>query len=88
MHICIYPVYPPTPALAKAEAAPGTTGGVEPQPCPTPSKLPMWRLPAVNTFHTLPQAFGPCVNQATAFCLHSRVHEPVKAPHSACKLAV
>ena len=36
--VCIY-IYPPTPALAKAGAAPGTTGGVEPglsRPWPSP----------------------------------------------------
>ena len=29
LHIYLYILYPPTPALAKAGAAPGTTAGVE-----------------------------------------------------------
>ena len=44
MDIYIYIEYPPTPAFAKAGAAPGTTGGVEPALSrPWPSHCP--RLP-------------------------------------------
>ena len=75
--IYIYIEYPPTPAFAKAGAAPGTTGGVEPALSrPWPSHCP--RLPprpvAVSVACIAP---FKCLNCSAGLCAKPCGREPL-----------
>ena len=54
MYINIY-IYPPTPALAKAGAAPGTTGGVEPAGLSKPTQACLSKRTGKNSCSYMPQ---------------------------------